>query len=66
MQVSSKISGHLDENWHEKIGDILCSILPAGSITGTPKKKTIEILKTIEAFKREYYTGILEYMMVNL
>ena len=33
LQVSSKISGHLDETWHEKIGDILSSILPAGSIT---------------------------------
>ncbi|WP_072680445.1 aminodeoxychorismate synthase component I [Arcobacter sp. LA11] len=58
LQVSSKISGHLEENWHEKIGDILTSILPAGSITGTPKKKTVEILKDIEDYDRGYYTGI--------
>ncbi len=58
LQVSSKISGHLDENWNEKIGDILTSILPAGSITGTPKKRTVEILNSIEEYTRDFYTGI--------
>ena len=58
LQVSSKISGHLDKNWNEKIGDIITSLLPAGSITGTPKKKTVEILKSIENYDRKYYTGI--------
>lgn len=57
-QVSSKISGELDENWNEKIGDIIVSMLPAGSITGTPKKKTVELLKEIEGYKRGFYTGI--------
>jgi para-aminobenzoate synthetase component 1 len=33
-------------------------ILPAGSITGTPKKKTIEIIEDIEDFDRGFYTGI--------
>ena len=58
LQVSSKISGHLEENWHEKIGDILSSILPAGSISGTPKKKTVEILNNIEGYDRDFYTGV--------
>ncbi|RXJ91861.1 aminodeoxychorismate synthase component I [Arcobacter sp. CECT 8983] len=58
LQVSSKITGHLNEDWHSKIGDILTSILPAGSITGTPKKKTIEILKENETYDRDFYTGI--------
>ncbi len=58
LQVSSKISANLDLNWHEKIGDILTSILPAGSITGTPKKKTIEILENIEGYERDFYTGV--------
>uniref|UniRef100_UPI0040475E0C aminodeoxychorismate synthase component I n=1 Tax=Aliarcobacter sp. TaxID=2321116 RepID=UPI0040475E0C len=58
LQVSSKISAHLEENWHEKIGDIITSILPAGSITGTPKKKTVEILENIEAYNRDFYTGV--------
>jgi len=58
LQVSSKISGHLEENWHEKIGDILTSLLPAGSITGTPKRKTIEILEDVEKYDRGFYTGV--------
>jgi para-aminobenzoate synthetase component 1 len=58
LQVSSKISGHLEEDWHERIGSILTSLLPAGSITGTPKKKTIEILESIEDYNRDFYTGV--------
>ena len=58
LQVSSKISANLENNWSEKIGDILTSILPAGSITGTPKKKTVEILKDVENYERDFYTGI--------
>ncbi|MCT7481450.1 aminodeoxychorismate synthase component I [Aliarcobacter cryaerophilus] len=58
FQTSSIISGDLENNWQEKIGDILSNILPAGSITGTPKKSTIEILKNIENYDRGFYSGI--------
>ena len=58
LQVSSKISANLQNNWHENIGDIITSILPAGSITWTPKKKTVEILNRVEDYDRSFYTGI--------
>lgn len=58
LQVSSKISGQLQDNWNEQIGTILVSMLPAGSITGTPKKKTIELIDNIEKYDRDFYTGI--------
>ena len=58
LQVSSSISADLQENWNEKLGDILTSLLPAGSITGTPKKKTVEILEKLEDYNRDFYTGI--------
>ena len=58
LQVSSKISGKLEENWQNRLGDIITTLLPAGSITGTPKKKTVEILKDIEDYNRGYFTGI--------
>jgi para-aminobenzoate synthetase component 1 len=58
LQVSSHISGDLDEDWQSKIGDILESLLPAGSITGTPKKSTIEIIENIEEYNRGYFTGV--------
>ena len=58
IQISSKISGELEKNWEKRIGDIICSLLPAGSITGAPKRKTVEILEEIEQYQREYFTGI--------
>ena len=58
LQISSQISANLQNNWNEEIGDILTSLLPAGSITGTPKKKTVEILEKLEDYNRDFYTGI--------
>jgi para-aminobenzoate synthetase component 1 len=57
-QVSSKITGLLPENYPSKIGDILFSMLPAGSVSGAPKKKTVEIIHEAENYERGYYTGI--------
>ena len=39
LQVSSEIRGRLPEGWNGHVGEILFSLLPAGSITGAPKKK---------------------------
>ncbi len=58
IQVSSKISGQLKKNWQNNIGDILTSVLPAGSITGTPKRQTIKILKDVENYDRDFFTGV--------
>jgi para-aminobenzoate synthetase component 1 len=58
LQVSSKISGKLDTNWQSKIGDILEQVTPAGSITGTPKRKTTQILSLVEDYDRGFYTGV--------
>lgn len=60
-QTISTISGDLEDDWRSKIGDILYSLLPAGSITGTPKKKTVELIKSIENYDRGYFTGIFGY-----
>ncbi len=58
LQVSSKIKGQLEDSWQNKLGDILLSLLPAGSITGAPKKSTTQIIKTLENYKRGYFTGV--------
>jgi len=58
LQVSSKITAELPSNWYEKAGEILKSVLPAGSITGTPKKSTVNIINNIENYERGFYTGI--------
>ena len=58
LQVSSLISGKLNS---DKLGDILFNLLPAGSISGAPKKSTVEILKQAEGELRGFYTGIFGY-----
>jgi len=58
LQVSSHISGFVGESWHERVGDILQKLLPVGSISGTPKKKTLEIIKEVESYERGYFSGI--------
>jgi len=58
LQVSSKISGKLENNWQDNLGEILKKLLPAGSITGTPKKSTVDIIESIEDYNRGFYSGI--------
>ncbi|MEA3418696.1 MAG: aminodeoxychorismate synthase component I [Campylobacterota bacterium] len=58
LQISSKITANLPENWKENIGDIIDKLAPAGSITGTPKKYTVEIIDAVENYERGFYTGI--------
>ena len=58
LQMSSKISGRLPDNYNENIGTVIAALLPAGSVTGAPKKKTVEIILEAENYRRGYYTGI--------
>jgi len=58
LQVSSEISGELSENWKDELGTLLISLLPAGSICGAPKKKTLEVIKEAEGTDRGFFTGI--------
>lgn len=61
LQVSSEITGTLPDDWSSRLGDVLVSLLPAGSISGAPKKKTVEIIAAAEQEKRGYYTGVFGY-----
>jgi para-aminobenzoate synthetase component 1 len=65
LQVSSKITGVLENNWQERIGEILLPLLPAGSITGAPKIKTIEIINQIENYQRGFFSGVFGYFDGN-
>lgn len=68
LQLSSQISGLLPSDWRNNLGDILFRMLPAGSITGAPKARTVEIIQTAEketylkagsgVSQRDFYTGI--------
>ena len=58
LQVSSEIVGDLDSNYTSQLGNIFDKLLPAGSICGAPKKKTVEIILEAEGYNRNFYTGI--------
>ncbi|MBP6569243.1 MAG: aminodeoxychorismate synthase component I [Saprospiraceae bacterium] len=58
LQVSSEIEGTLPNDFHSKLGDIFMALLPAGSVSGAPKKKTLEIIAENESDSRGYYTGV--------
>jgi para-aminobenzoate synthetase component 1 len=60
-QVSSAIEGELPKDYASRIGSILYDLLPAGSVSGAPKKKTAELIASIEGTDRGYYTGIAGY-----
>lgn len=61
LQVSSEIAGKLPPDYRSRLGDILFSLLPAGSISGAPKPKTLEIIEQAEGYTRGFYTGICGY-----
>lgn len=58
FQISSEICGALPFDFHSQLGDIIFEMLPAGSVTGAPKKKTLEIIAEAEGYDRGFYTGI--------
>ncbi len=58
LQSSSEIKGRLKPHWQQTLGEDLFRLLPAGSISGAPKKKTVEIIRENELSDRGYYTGI--------
>ncbi len=58
LQASSKISGHLPADFFNNIGTNIMALLPAGSVTGAPKKATLKIIEEAENYNRSYYTGI--------
>jgi para-aminobenzoate synthetase component 1 len=58
LQMSSEVVGELESGWQSRIGDILENILPAGSITGTPKKRTLDLISEIEGYNRGFFTGV--------
>jgi para-aminobenzoate synthetase component I len=65
LQVSSQISGLLAPGYHNNLGNIVFEMLPAGSISGAPKAKTLQIIAEAETHQRGFYTGIAGYFDGN-
>lgn len=58
LQASSEIVGDLLPSFRKQLGDVIFSLLPAGSISGAPKDKTCRVIEEAEGHPRGYYTGV--------
>ncbi len=59
-QMISTVKSKVNENI--EFSKIIEALFPCGSITGAPKKRTIEIIKELEKEKRGIYTGIIGFI----
>lgn len=59
LQTSSVISGKLPSDYLHELGTIFSKLLPAGSISGAPKKRTVELIQEAENYQRGFYTGVM-------
>ncbi len=59
LQVSSEIVGQLPPDYHRNLGNLLSDLLPAGSVSGAPKPRTLQIIREAELGPRGYYTGVM-------
>lgn len=55
MHIVSAISGELDP--HKKTMDVLAATFPAGTLSGSPKVRAMEIIDELEPSKRNIYGG---------
>lgn len=61
LQTSTEIKGVLPTDFHTRLGELFFQLLPAGSITGAPKVKTMQIIDSAENYDRGFYTGVMGY-----
>ena len=59
LETSSEVRGTLPTDFHEHLGDIVFAQLPAGSITGYPKARTVDLIAEAETYQRDFYTGVM-------
>lgn len=64
-QMSSEIRGRLAPDYRQRLGDLFFGMLPAGSISGAPKRKTVDIIRQAENYRRDFYTGVMGYFDGN-
>lgn len=61
LQTSSEIQGILPDDYQAHLGELMFTLLPAGSVTGAPKQKTMQIIQAAETHDRGFYTGVMGY-----
>ena len=63
MHIVSNVTGQLKDNLDPI--DVLFAGLPAGTVSGAPKIRALEILEEQETINREFYSGSVFYLDIN-
>lgn len=63
MHIVSEVSGTLKQQYAPV--DALISCLPAGTVSGAPKIRAMEIINELEEVKRGVYSGAIGYFSAN-
>ncbi|MFS8630341.1 MAG: chorismate-binding protein, partial [Bacillales bacterium] len=63
MHIVSEVSGQLREDCSPV--DAFLSCLPAGTVSGAPKWRAMEIINELEETKRSFYSGAVGYFSAN-
>jgi anthranilate synthase component 1 len=63
MHISSTVEGVLDDKFDAL--DALISGFPAGTVSGAPKIRAMEIIEELENCKRSFYAGCVGYFSGN-
>lgn len=63
MHLVSEVSGTLKQQYTPV--DALISCLPAGTVSGAPKIRAMEIINELEEVKRGVYSGAIGYFSAN-
>ncbi|MEP4704317.1 MAG: chorismate-binding protein, partial [Hyphomicrobiales bacterium] len=64
MHIVSNVTGELDDANHDMIS-ALCAGFPAGTVSGAPKVRAMEIIDELEHEKRGIYAGCVGYFTAD-
>lgn len=60
MHIVSTVTGELNDG--VSVVDALCAVFPAGTLSGAPKPRAMEIIEELEPTRRGLYGGIVGYI----
>jgi anthranilate synthase component 1 len=63
MHITSNVSGTLHKKYDAF--DVLAATFPAGTVSGAPKIRAMEIIDELEPVKRGFYAGAIGYFGYN-
>lgn len=63
MHIVSEVTGHLKETVHPM--DVLATTLPAGTVSGAPKIRAMQLINQLETHQRGVYAGAVGYLSIS-